>query len=325
MPTVGWIHEGNDDRYFAQYGHSTEPIVPTYDCHICGEKFMSALDRDRHEIRHPILNPAIFINGAEAHGNEIKITSVVTKESIYIYNIDFLSINGVDYPQSDILANMLVSKKQAFWDVRYGNSSITKRLKVHVCIADPEEIRCVDKAFIHYFEANNLNDSSIAAFTAKVSDLCTVKLYSDGLVRYLQGLMAKDSRAKTQSFQVFAERFNQATMSLCGYETDLSYAVKDVVNFNRNDFASIDRVGIPTLKRAVDFFRGGDLAIADSLGKLQSFPVDYTTEYTLNHLLKFYEVCDLDELEAEIKTISPKYLSLQDRSKLDYVDRKSVV
>jgi hypothetical protein len=67
------------------------------------------------------------------------------------------------------------------------------------------------------------------------------------------------------------------------------------------------------------FFGGGKLLEAVTIGEVQSLPVDYATEFILSKLLVLYKEGSLDEIEAEISTFSPKYLSLQDKMKFDYV------
>jgi hypothetical protein len=98
------------------------------------------------------------------------ITSPIIGSSIYLRNVEFLSINGVDGLHHADLIKQLAGKNCIFLDLCYGNVNIKKRIKIDVCIADPEEIKKVDKAFTQCFEKGGLNDSAIIAFTEEVKN-----------------------------------------------------------------------------------------------------------------------------------------------------------
>lgn len=324
MPTLNWIQETTWDRYWERGSSDSESAALLYCCRVCGQEFISISDRDRHELNHPVSNPTIFVDYKEVCAEEVKITSPVTSNSIYLCNVDFVLVNGVVSVESDLIQKV-ATEKHMFLEVRYGNANLERRLKINVCIADHKEIKSVEDAFAQCFGNGGLNDTTIITFTEKVKNLQTVKLYSDGLVRYLQGLMAKDNRSEIYKFDVFVERFNQSTSSLKSYKTGLSSAVRAIVNFNRNDFTAIGQSGIPFLDCAVDFFHGGELLDAIASNEVQSLPVDYATEFILLKLLTLYKKGSLEEIEAEIQTVSPKYLSLQDKAKFDYICwRKSI-
>lgn len=325
MPTLHWIQETRLDRYHERGSSGSEKIDTEYPCRVCGMKFVSISERDHHEVNHPVLNPTIFIDGKEICGDSISITSPAVQDAIYVRNVEFLSINGIYCRHKDDLAKKISKEKRAFFDVRYGNSNIEKRLKVNICIADTKEIEIVESMFARYFEKDNWNESDIVVFTEKVRNLHTVQSYSDGLLRYLQGLMVKDSRSENKSFDTFVERFNQATSALRLYKTGLSKAVNAVVDFNRNDFAVIDKSGVPLLDCAIDFFRGGELREIGAAEAPKVLPVDYATEWILTRLLFVYKNGCLADLESEIAGMSPKYLTLQDKTKFAYICwRKSI-
>lgn len=325
MPTLHWIQETVLDRYHERGSSGNETVDTTYHCRVCGKIFSSISERNQHEINHPVLNPTIFIDGKEICSDSISIASPAVQNAIYLRNVEFLSINGVDCQHEEELGIKIANEKQAFFDVRYGNSNIEKRLKISICIADQKEVELVESMFARYFEKDTWNESDIVVFTEKVRNLHTVQSYSDGLLRYLQGLMVKDNRSDNRSFETFVERFNQATTALRLYKTGLSRAVNAVVDFNRNDFAVIDKSGVPLLDCAIDFFRGGELIEVSAAEAPKVLPVDYATEWILTRLLYVYQNRCLEELESEIASVSPKYLTLQDKTKFAYICwRKSV-
>ena len=320
MPTLNWIQEAAWDRYYENGSSDAGDKLPrTYSCRICGSVFDSVSERDQHEINHPVSNPTIFIDGNEVCGESLEVTSLLTLNEVHLRNVDFLTINNVDCLCESELFTQITKERNGFLDVRYGNGNIERRIKIKICIADPDELKVVDLVFMQTFSDASVNDTSIVAFTERVKGLNTVRSYSEGLVRYLQGLMAKDHTSVIIGFEKFVERLNQATNSLKNYETGLSLAISSVVNFNRNDFGSMHPSGIPLLDNAVGFFMGSELLESSSEGENHLLPVDYATEFILSNLLNIYKYGLLEELEREASTFAPQYLSLQDKLKFDYI------
>lgn len=319
MPTVGWIQETAWDRLLER-GSIGAPISnPEYPCRVCGETFASLSARDQHEINHPVLNPSIFIGGKEICSEHLLVTSPLASDGVFIRNVNFLSINGKVYGSGADLLNKIAEASSSFLDVHYGNSNIDRRLKITVRIADAAELQRVDEAFIQCFEVMGINDAAILAFTQKVSELQSVQTYSDGLVRYIQGLMAKDNRSESAKFDEFIERFNQATFSLRTYETALAHAIRSVVDFNRNDFSGVVNSGIMLLDSVIDFFQGGEIRHIEDQQDAKEFPVDFATECILSRLIPLYKDGSLSGLTDEIETFSPQFLSLQDKRKFEYI------
>ena len=325
MPTLNWVQEAAWDREAEIANDFDEKLAPTYSCRICGNVYDSISERDQHELSHPVSNPSIFIDGKEVCAENIEVTSLLTQNKVHLRNVDFLTINDISCKGKDELLTQMTKERIGFFDVCYGNDNIVRRVKIKICIADLEELNAVDRVFMEIFSTGTINDTAIIGFTERVKEWDTVGSYIEGLVRYLQGLMAKDNTSGMISFENFAGRLNQATNSLKNYETGLSLAISSVVNFNRNDFASMHHSGIPLLDNAVSFFKGGELLESNSSGENHLLPVDYATECILSKLLIIYKDGLLEELEQEVSTFAAKYLSLQDKLKFDYICwRKSV-
>jgi hypothetical protein len=71
MPTLNWIQETAEDRYWERGSSGSEIVNSVYNCRVCGNAFISISERDRHEVEHPVQNPAIFINNKEVCGREL--------------------------------------------------------------------------------------------------------------------------------------------------------------------------------------------------------------------------------------------------------------
>ncbi|MBA4500892.1 hypothetical protein [Marinobacterium marinum] len=319
MPTLNWIQETGWDRYWERGSDGCESIDRTYTCRVCGKIFDSLELRDAHEVEHPVSNPTIFVDGKEICGERLNITDPITTDGLLLRDIDTLVVNGevLDTPQE--LVDRISADNLAFLHVRYGNANSVRQLKINICVADQEELEQVGNIFCQYFEVNGLNPKAIVSFTEKVKKFKTVQLYCDGLVRYLQGLMAKDNRADAEPFDVFLERFNQASQALKYYDTELSHAVRSVIDFNRNDFAAVSKTGLPLLDSATEFFNGKELAKSDHELGSRSLPVDYATEIIVSTLLDYYRNGSLDNIRKEVNNFPLKHLSLQDKMKFNYI------
>jgi len=87
----------------------------------------------------------------------------------------------------------------------------------------------VDQAFTLHFSKDDFTSSDIAAFIDNVKPYSTVIEYTNGLVRYLHGVMAKERRSDSMPFEEFDTRFNQAVQSLQDYRTGLCMGVRAVI------------------------------------------------------------------------------------------------
>ena len=320
MPTVGWIQETGLDRYWETGSAREYSAVPIcYPCRHCVLSFDSISQRDMHEIEHPIQNPVLYFQDRDIAGKHLRITAPLKLGDFGARNIGELTINGDEHQSVGELFKRMQAVQKGYFTVSYGNSALQKTLKIEVCIADKQELTHVDQAFALHFSKDDFTSSDIAAFIDNVKQHRTVSEYTNGLVRYLHGVMAKDRRSDTMPFDVFDTRFNQALQSLQEYRTSLSMAIRAVIRFNRNDFTPLTAGGLPEVEAAMQFFRGGRYASSELAESSVRMPVDFATEFTLKELLGSYQQASLQDMEQQITALSANNLSLQDRGKFDYI------
>lgn len=326
MPTVGWIQETGLDRYWETGSALDFSAVPiSYPCRHCNLAFDSIAQRERHEIEHPIQNPTLYYQDRDIAGKHLRITAPLKPGDLGARNVSALTINGENNQSVDELFERIHAVQKGYFDVSYGSSALQKTLKIEVCIADKQELNKVDQAFALHFSKDDFTGSDIAAFIANVKQNKTVTEYTNGLVRYLHGVMAKDRRSDTTPFEEFDTRFNQALQSLQEYRTGLSMAIRALIRFNRNDFTSLQSCGLPEIEAAMQFFQGGHYASPSLAGSSVRMPVDFSTELTLKELLGCYQQASLQDIEQQIATLSTSNLSLQDRSKFEYICYRKAV
>lgn len=326
MPTLGWIQETGLDRYWetgSGLEHSAVPI--SYPCRHCDLTFDSIAQRERHEIEHPIQNPTLYFRDRDIAGKHLRITAPLKPGDLGARNIGTLTINGDDNLSVDELFRRMHAVQKGYFDVSYGNSALQKTLKIEVCIANMQELQHVDQAFGMHFSKDDFTSSDIAAFIDNVKQYKTVTEYVNGLVRYLHGVMAKDRRSDTTSFEDFDLRFNQALQSLQDYRSGLAMAVRTVIRFNRNDFSTLQGCGLPEIEAAMQFFAGGQYSPPRLAVSSVRMPVDFSTEFSLKGLLANYKQLGLQDMEQQIAALATNNLSLQDKSKFDYVCYRKAV
>ncbi len=326
MPTVGWIQETGLDR-FCETGSDRDwsAVTVSYPCRHCHLTFDSIAQRERHEIEHPIQNPLLYFQDRDIAGNYLRITAPLKPGDFGARNIGELTINGDDNQSVEELFKRMQAVQKGYFTVSYGNSALQKTLKIEVCIADKQELNNVDQAFRLYFSKDDFTSSDIAALVDNLKQNTTVTEYINGLVRYLHGVMAKDRRSDTTPFEDFDLRFNQALQSLQEYRTGLSMTIRAVIKFNRNDFTPLTACGLPEVEAAMQFFRGGHYAPSEQTESRVRMPVDFATEFTLKELLGSYQQTSLQDMEQQIAALSANNLSLQDRSKFDYICYRKAV
>ena len=326
MPTVGWIQETGLDRYWETGSALEYSAVPiSYPCRHCDLTFDSIAQRERHEIEHPIQNPVLYFQDRDIPGKHLRIIVPLKPGDLGARNVSDLTINGENNLSVDDLFQRIQALQKGYIDVSFGNSAMRKTLKIEVCIADKLELNSVDQAFALHFSKDDFTSSDIAAFIDNVKHNKTVTEYTNGLVRYLHGVMAKDRRSDTTSFEEFDTRFNQALQSLQDYSTRLCMAVRAVIRFNRNDFSTLQTCGLPEIEAAIQFFKGGAYALPGLGDSSVRMPVDFSTEFSLRALLGCYQQASLQDMELQIAALSASNLSLQDRSKFDYICYRKAV
>ncbi|WP_028765115.1 hypothetical protein [Shewanella colwelliana] len=323
MPTVGWIQETAIDLYFERGASSSctgsKPIV--YQCRHCGVEFSSSSERDWHEIEHPIANPVLLIAGREVQSATFKVSHTIRPEDIDAAFVEKFVINRQQFFDLDDLRQQLCSSKQQFLHIELHGKETKKSVSIDVQIADPDKLAEVDTKFRQWFSEDDFNGDSVTRFIQETEHIQGCVWYRDGLVKYIQGIMAKDHRADFLSFEGFSARLNQSFSLLSAYDTCLVISLCQMIKFIMNDFRIPSETSfIPALDIALKFFN--KVESVDTLQKWKGqlgLPIDYASEIILNQLVGRYQSFSFDELVKDLELMNRDHLSLQDKQKLDYL------
>jgi len=323
MPTVGWIQETAIDLYFergaSESAIDSKPIV--YPCRHCGMEFSSSSERDWHEIEHPIANPVLHIAGREVQSATFKLSHRVQPEDIEAAFVEKFVVNHHQICDLDNLRQQLCTAEQRFLHIELHGKETKKSVSIDVQIAEADKLAEVDTKFRQWFSEDDFNGDAVTRFIHDTEHLQGCVWYRDGLVKYIQGIMAKDHRADFLSFEDFSARLNQSFSLLSTYDTPLAISLCQMIKFMMNDFRLPSRTShIPALDIALKFFNN-EVSV-DTLKKLKGqlgLPTDYASEIVLNQLVGRYQNFSFDDLVKEIQQINRAHLSLQDKQKLDYL------
>jgi hypothetical protein len=321
MPTLNWIQETATDRLWERGSASDHnPIPTTYACRQCSHTFDSIANRDAHELEHPVKNPVLRIQGREILEDRLRLTRCLNTDDIELSFVEQVFINGHELQKPELAASALSTVADGFVELIYANDISKKKVNIEFCIAKQNELEHADQLFQRLFSGDDFDSSDIERFITLTSQYPSIKNYAHGLVRYLHGIMAKDRRASIVSFEDFTLLFNESMQYLGNYDTQLSNAIRSLIRFNFNDFrAHENHSGMPALDQAIMFFQGGASLPESENNKTTQIPVDYATALAVQLLTNIFRSNPLSDIEGEIASCNPLYLSLQDRNKLHYI------
>ncbi len=328
MPTLNWIQETAIDRYYETgFDKKESALSPaTYPCRQCSEVFKTIQLRDIHELGHPVKNPRFCIQGKELIGKEYTITTKLSREDIKANYIDYIKINGT-VSSLDDLSTILSSESNNYFEISYSNEETAeKRVNIHICIADNDELNSIDSYFEQYFSCDDFTGKEIEKFRVATQNFNSTKNYANGIISYLHGIMAKDQRAERIGFEDFFNKFNQASDSLQNYRTSLSIALRSVISFNYNIFENTI-TGMLALDQAISFFQDNHVTMkeANSIEKSLRLPVDSATAFIVEDLISYFDKKSLEDIETTIRYFNDQYTSQQDLSKLSFIAFKKAI
>ena len=269
MPTVGWIRETDEDRYWEARAADLNLAAPArFECPFCSNVFDSEPDRATHiSSVHPIERPVLFVNGQTAPSN-ISVRSLLNPSQISIANCTGISVvkDGAEhrYRSQKRFAVDLSSERRAFYQVTLENARVTDgartaaKYRVRVAIANETTLNAIDAEFLRHIATDDLSTSGVRRFADLCSDFPDGGDYYDALADYAFGVLAKDQAGGTTlKFERFRDKFSHALVVLSDYSRPVAQAVCASVRFNLNDFAHLHPLsGVQLLDSAIDFFTG---------------------------------------------------------------------
>lgn len=263
MPTVGWIWEGDWDRYFDAHPLVAPdgPFQEMHRCPFCPEAYSSyASLLDHLASLHRGERPVLLINGAEPIG-EHRVSVPLHSDSCLVENCTSctLSVDGAPATKVDIksLRRKLPEYSSALLDIELSNQfdriaqPIQQRYRLIVRIATRAQLDAVDREFLRLFSAETATFTRVDEFLSLPCCKAAAYDYAEALSSYVRGILVKDRPAEaavTLPYASYRDLYGQALGGLQFHRRPLSDLISATLRFARNDFRfALQSSGSPVL------------------------------------------------------------------------------
>ncbi len=263
--TVGWIFEGDRDRFLAatDLPLPTPTPPPAYQCPFCKLRLTARRLLSSHlEKSHVVKRPFLTISGEEP-GREDIIRDRSRLRSLEQFNSTALMV-GIDgeEPRSmetDRLLEIFATLTRATVQIRLLNvgdnltAPIFQDYNLKIIIPDSSELSEIDERFVRELGSERLNIEQVSGFYAATRSGASAE-YAEALADYVRGVLIKDGDPNTGvSTRVHHtyDIFNRVLSTLVSFDRPLSKLICALVRFGLNDFSQwSDETGFEMLDHA---------------------------------------------------------------------------
>jgi hypothetical protein len=342
MPTLTWIQETADDRYYERHGGGSggPPPPPVYPCVICGREFDSQDERSWHATEaHPMNRPTLYL-GERAAPAELVIRTVLEPAELRVESctsarvaVDGSALEDVD---AGALGSLLEDLRSSHVAIQLENhravdeADVRASYALRIAVPSEDELAEVDRAFVRHLAIDRPSTREVEAFASKVESFVSARSYAGGLADYVHGVLVKegsDFGGATLPFEAFEAKFTRALVELADHASrPVAASVVAATRLNLNELVSpVPESGdvrfdgcVRTLRGLVAPSAGGlDPVQRAGLATVALCPIDRDT----NTIVAAHELLGRvgldavrsEELEDRADDAS---LSPQDRSKL---------
>lgn len=266
MPTLNWLYETVEDRFYERGGEVIVRPPQTHACPLCEAILPELIDLSWHlsEV-HPLDRPVLLLRGAAAPRQSVIRRSLDPKD-IELVNTTHVRVheNG-QHVQSivwDDVPRMIAGSRRGVYRLKLENQeprgSAGAEYELRLAIADEAELDAADELFRQHLAVDLPTSVGIRLFKEQSEKLSTAGRYVDGLIEFVWGVIAKDDRTVARaSPDDVLRRFKRALAELEEYEDrPVARAGSTVCRFNLNDVRQITRrTGDPLMDGCIDLLR----------------------------------------------------------------------
>jgi hypothetical protein len=304
MPTVGWIQETAHDRLYERGGGGLKSAPLAVQCPICNEAFSSTLSLSWHiNELHPLPRPMLLVRGMAAAGALVIRTPLSASDvSVARTTAAYADINGkgrTELSPGDVGPTVsgirdAVLRLELEHHRSADASSVRAYYEVRIAIPDAADLDAVDSLFIQHLAVDEPTTVELLAFKERAAAYSSADRYTDGLIDYVYGVLAKMDDARlgaTIPYEAFQGKFMRALDELGEFETrPVARAACAVARLNINDLRNPGPpTGDPTLDTCFECFSrlaaGGKadavVAPADVAAQFPLCPIDTGTHVVL--------------------------------------------
>jgi hypothetical protein len=263
--TVGWIFEGDRDRFLAatELPFQVPPAVPAYRCPFCKNTFSARKLLSAHlELSHVVKRPFLLMSGAEP-GSEDTIRARSVLPSLEIFNCTELLV-GIDgealrRTQRSDLVQTLSRLTRATVQLRLLNAGdgltapVTQDYRFRVIVPDHASLTTIDERFVRELGSDGVNLERVGCFYQATRAGASAE-YAEALADYVRAVLIKDGDPRTgvsTRLHHNHDVYSRALNTLQSFERPLAKLLSALIRFGLNDFSKWqEATGFEMLDRA---------------------------------------------------------------------------
>jgi hypothetical protein len=279
MPTVGWILEDAEERFWeGQPRLATIPIPrPEFVCKRCGKKLSSPEELRRHfNLDHPLELPALYVRG-EALLRESVIRSRLKDSDVELFQCTRCEVKMDGGPWRKVgvpqFRTQFTQPVDSTWNVRlvhergFDKSSSEVEYCIRFRIPDHAAINLIDERFIQTLVVQELRHTDLGRFESCLPKEGSACEYGRALGDYALGIILKERRSPPHApigFEEFAVKMRSALEVLRFFNRPVALTVSSSIRFNLNDFHDHGVESATEIETGLRFFRG--ITVGNSAG-----------------------------------------------------------
>ena len=238
---TGYIEFHESTGLDTLYAH--KPVPPVFTCSQCLATFDSVEELSKHRFEtHPAKRPTLLLRGQEVGGARFRVTAAVDPSDVQVHHATTAHVNGSPVAIRRI-GRFLASHSHGTVVLQLANSDAAANFELSVEIADPADVRGVDRSLIAMAGFRRLDHQAIEDFIARTRPFTSVAGYVDGICEYLFGVMAKEQSSESHlPLSAYKEKFNRAAYLLRDYQSPVADLVRAIVAFHFNQFETAARL-----------------------------------------------------------------------------------
>ncbi|WP_158768848.1 hypothetical protein [Paraglaciecola sp. L1A13] len=270
-------------------GISSEPA--RYYCQVCEASFATRQDLILHVWQqHPTKQPQLYINNRELRSTRFICRDKTLLGTLIGANYQTIRVNGEETEIEAFNSTMKFSDNQ-FYVIELINSKVTRKFELDVKLAASDEINAIDKCFMSFFNGRGFTSETLDNFIQSVKEYKSAVEYVEGIVCYLQGILAKDGRTSYINYEDHEAKLNVSLEKLSSFNSQLAEVICNIIYFIKNDLNSITFSGLmPSIESVTVFLlRHEKVDILRGVGQGNfDLPIDRITEHTVRLITEKY-------------------------------------
>lgn len=247
--TVGWILEGDRERFLATRDPTPAPTLPSFRCPFCKDSFPHTEQLNSHvQLRHVVSRPFILISGSEP-GAEDVIRPGSIAPSVETFNCTELAAGFDGGPirlvPLETLARWLAEIRRATLQLRLANRGdgltqpVVQEYRLRVLAPDEASLAKVDQLFLEELGAEGVGLEKVGLFYEATRDGAAAE-YAEALADYVRAVLLKDGDPRSgvsTRLHHYPEIQNRALNVLQWFDRPLAKLLCALMRFGLNDFS----------------------------------------------------------------------------------------